>query len=200
MRGRVTWLLTVLAVVGVCAPTMGRGWDFMRYERAEMTPEALRPWFDVPGVAFASRDYALPEIDVSDDSQKARERRENVTDILTIRPLSSEYWLSLAKLRQFTGEPSGKVLEALTLSALTGPNEDYMLAGRGVFGVSQWENLPAEFRERAAADLTATPLSDRNATLLRENLAQKSQTTRQEIRLALQAHGLAAAQLSRLGL
>ena len=200
MPMRVSWFLTAIAVVGICALTVSRGFDLVRYSTADANPQAASPWFDVSGVAFAAREYALTVVDDPSDTQKARQRREEISDILTVRPLSTQYWLSLAKMRQVTGEPSSKVLDALTLSTLTGANEGSTLSARGLFGVWQWESLPAELRERTAAALTARRVSDLDADWLRANLAQKPETLRQQIRTALQTHGLSAIELARIGL
>ena len=36
---------------------------------------------------------------------------------------------------------------------LTGPNEGYIMADRGIFGVSLWESLPPDLKRRMAIDL-----------------------------------------------
>jgi hypothetical protein len=200
MRTRVIWFLTAVFVVGSCALTVSRGWDIVRYSMADARPDALRPWFDVSGVAFAARERALTVVDDLSDAQKARQRREEITGILSVRPLSSDYWLSLAKMREATGEGSRKVLEALEFSTLTGPNEGVVLAHRGLFGVWQWQILPAEQRMQTAVDLTASRLSNRDEAWLKADLSGKPDVVRQEIRTALQARGLLASQLARIGL
>src|ERR1700688_1778673 len=135
MRTRVIWFLTAAFVAGSCALTMSRGWNIVRCGVADARPDALRPWFDVSSVAFAARERALTVVDDLSDAQRARQRREEITEILSVRPLSSDYWLSLAKIRQATGEGSRKVLEALEFSTLTGPNEGTVAVHRGLFGV-----------------------------------------------------------------
>ena len=46
-----------------------------------------------------------------------------------------------------------QVLGSLKLSVLTGPNEGYVMAERGIFGVSLWESLSPDLKSRAAIDL-----------------------------------------------
>jgi hypothetical protein len=200
MRTKVIWFLTAVFVVGSCALTVSRGWDIVRYSMAEARPDALRPWFDVSGVAFAARERALPVVDDLSDAQKTRQRREDITGILSVRPLSSDYWLSLAKMRQATGEGSSKISEALELSTLTGPNEGTVIVHRGLFGVWQWQTLPSEARVQTAVDLTAIRLSDHEAAWLKAELSGKPDVVREEIRTALQAHGLRASEFARIGL
>ena len=46
-----------------------------------------------------------------------------------------------------------QVLGSLELSMLTGPNEGYVMAERGIFGVSLWESLSPDLKSRVAIDL-----------------------------------------------
>lgn len=197
---QVSRFLTAIAIVAICTLTVWRGMELARYSLADARPEAARPWFDVSGVAFNARDYSLTVVNDSNEMEKALQRREEIADILTIRPLSARYWLSLAKMRQVTGEPSGKLFDAFILSILTGPNEGSILSSRGLFGVWQWESLSEELRDRTVAALTARRLSDLDVDWLRADLAQKPETVRQQIRIALQASGLSATELTRFGL
>jgi hypothetical protein len=200
MRTRLIWLLTAVAVFCSGALTLSRGWAIVRYNMVHTRPDALRPWFDVSGVAFAAREHALTVVDDLSDTEKTRQRREQIAGILSVRPLSSDYWLSLAKMRVATGEGSRKVLAALELSTLTGPNEEKVMVHRGLFGVWQWQMLPAEARAQTAMDLTARPLSDRDLAWLKADLSGEPEMVRQEIRTALQARGLPTIVLAGIGL
>ena len=202
MRARFVRFLTALAVVGLCALAVSRGWDIVRFSMADagLQAEAVRPWVAVSGLSFSAQESLLTDEADPGDEKRAQKRRNELTDILAVRPLSSEYWLALSEIRLVTLEPSNKVVEAFELSTLTGANEDYMMARRGVFGVSHWEVLPAEVRMRAATDLVAGPLSDRTVAKLRTALSGKTETVRQEIRTALEAEGLAPKELARISL
>ena len=48
-----------------------------------------------------------------------------------------------------------QVLGSLELSMLTGPNEGYVMAERGIFAVSLWEGLSPDLKSRVAIDLAA---------------------------------------------
>ena len=59
-----------------------------------------------------------------------------------------------------------QVFGSLELSMVTGPNEGYVLAERGIYGVSLWERLSPDLKRRVAIDLAAgeitTEISDRS--------------------------------------
>ncbi len=200
MRPRNIRLLTALAVVGMCAWPVWKGVDVTRFAVAGSAPEAVRPWLDVSGVAFAAREDALTSIDDSSDDKTIRKRRDEIGEILAIKPLSSYYWLQLAEARIDDNEPLAKALEALEMSEVTGPNEEYMITQRGMFGIWQWEVLPPEVQQRAIADLVAERPSDIKAAWLKKTLAGKPEQVRQEIRSALQAQGFSKNNFERIGL
>ena len=206
MRPRNIRLLTAAAVVGICVWPVWQGFDVIRYAMAGSTPEALQPWFAVSGVAFDARESALPPVDDSSDDMTIRKRRDEIAEILAIRPLSSRYWFKLAVRRIDAHEDPTRAIDALELSTVTGPNEDYMLTQRGLFGIWQWEVLPAQIRQRAVADLvarqnsTANNISDAKMAWLRTTLSEKTEQVRQEIRSALQAQGLSKSNFDRIGL
>jgi hypothetical protein len=114
--------------------------------------------------------------------------------------LSSDIWLQLADSRIDAHDTPAKALEALELSAITGPNEGYMIMQRGLFGIWQWENLPPEAQLRAINDLMTTQISDAKSSWLRTTLSEKTGPVREEIRAALQARGFSENNLVRIGL
>jgi hypothetical protein len=206
MRLRVARIFSAIAVVGVCGLAMSRGWDIVSFSMADpgLDPrvkrtEAIRPWIQVPGLAFSARESLLAfDVDPADENG-ARKQRNDLADILAVRPLSSEYWLSLATWL-VTDQPSTKLAEALTLSTLTGAREGHLMTKRGVFGVSRWEVLPPEIRKRTAAELAAVSLSSRETARLKGILSPKTEKVRQEIRTALQAEGFSPKVLAGIGL
>jgi hypothetical protein len=198
-RGRL-WTLTALGIASVCVCTVLQGWTLVRYSFAGASPEAVHPWVEVSGVAFSAREYSLTEAADSNDAKAGRERRDQLKDILAVRPLSSEYWLQLAEMRLVGGETPAKALEALDLSILTGAHEGSMITRRGLFGVWQWEVLPPRVQRRAIADLSARQISDRNISWLRETLSEKTENVRQDIRTALQDRKFPPSLLTRIGL
>lgn len=192
--------LTALLISVLCVPAVIQGWDILRFSSVEANGENTRPWAGVPGLTFSALESSLSPIDDSEDKAQVAKYRDEITEILSMRPLASEYWLTLAGLRVMDGEALSKALDALTLSTLTGPNEGYLIAQRGIFGVSYWEILPSEIRNRAVADLAARRLSGRNGERVRTILAGKTPEVRQDIRAALQARGFPNVDFPRIGL
>ena len=206
IRPRNIRLLTALAVVGMCVWPVWQGFNVIRYAMADSKLEAFQQWSAASGLAFDAREGALTLVDDTSDDRTIRKRRDEIAEILAIRPLSSRYWLKLAISRVDADEPTAKVLEALEMSAVTGPNEDYMLTQRGLFGIWQWEVLPPEVKRRAVADLvarqnsSANNISDAMMAWLRTTLSGKTQQVRGEIRSALIAQGFSKSNLDRIGL
>jgi hypothetical protein len=184
----------------MCAWPVWKGFDVTRFAMAGSEPEAVGPWVDVPGVAFAAREDALTAINDSSDDQTIRKRRDEIAEILAIKPLSSYYWIQLAEARIDAHEPLSSALDALELSEVTGPNEEYMITQRGLFGIWQWEVLPPDAQQRAIANLAAGHLSDTKLAWLKTDLAGKSEQVRHEIRSALQAQGFSQSNFDRIGL
>jgi hypothetical protein len=200
MHARNIRSLTALAVVGLCGWPVWQGVNVIRYEMAGPEPEALRPWVAVPGLASAVREYSMTLVDDSSDDKTIRARRDELTEMLAIRPLSSRFWMYLADSRIDAHEDPAKAIDALKLSAVTGPNEGDMITLRGLFGIAQWETLPPEIRKRAIADLATRQISDAQLAWLRKTLAEKTAQVRQEIQLALQAQGFSETNLARIGM
>lgn len=200
MRSRIIWLLTALVVVGICVRPVWKGFELIRYSMIDDKPESALPWVDVSGLAFFARQFALTSTNDSSDDKTIRKRRDELVDILAIRPMSSYYWLQLAESRVDANEGPAKASEALELSVLTGANEGYMITQRGMYGIWQWETLSQENRTRAVADLAARRLSGRNLAWLKTALSEKTEQVRQAISLALQAQGFPKGNFAQIGL
>ena len=197
------WMIgggTGLLILALCSPAVLRGWDILRFSRADVNGEDTRPWAAVSGLTFSALESSLTALADSTDKGQIAKRKSEITEVLSMRPLAAEYWLTLAELRVIGDEPLLKALDALTLSTLTGPNEGYLITQRGIFGVSYWEILPSEIRNRAVTDLAARRLSGRNAERVRTILMGKTTDVRQNIRAALQARGFPIGDFSRIGL
>jgi hypothetical protein len=200
MPAQLIRLVTSGLVIGLCACAIWKGSDLIRFARAGSTAQDVQPWSDVSGVAFDARETALTPMDDSSTDATIRQRRDQLAEMLAIRPLSSWYWLQLANARVDLHEPLPKILSALELSTVTGPNEDYMITERGLFGVWQWEILPPEVQRRSIADLVAVRPSDANVAWLKTTLDKKSGPVRDQIRTALQTQGFPPDLLKRIGL
>jgi hypothetical protein len=100
-------------------------------------------------------------------------------------------WLTLSRSELITHQPMEQVLESIKLSVLTGPNEGYIMAERGTFAVSLWENLSPDFKARAALDLAYSRSSadDAENQKLRTVISSKPDWVRNELGEAILATG-----------
>lgn len=197
---RLVRVLTALCVIAFCLWPIWQGYEVFHFAMAGSTPEGVQPWIDVPGVAFAAREDALTSTDDTSDAATIAKRRDEIAELLAIRPLSSTYWVQLAEARIDAHEDIARALDALELSAVTAPNEQYMITQRGLFGIWQWEFLSPEIRQRTIADLVGALPSDTKAAWLKQTLSEKTDQVRQEIRADLQAQGFSQGNLDRIGL
>ena len=212
MNVRAVRILTALTIVSLCGLAVGRGWSILRFSSAMAgvdsnvyQGDAVRPWIAVPGVAGAALQASLTKVtDPIADIEGARQRGDELAAILSVQPLSSVNWLSIAGIRLITGQPFDKVLGALALSSLTGPNEGSVMLQRGVFGLLQWETLPADARKRTIADLAGaileTTVRDEDIAPAKQVLAAKVAATRREITDLLRIDGVTERDLVRMGL
>jgi hypothetical protein len=202
---------TAAAVVALGAFALWHGVGIVRFASAvadAATPaaraEAARPWTATPGLAGAALRASLSNVSDATDVVAVRAREETLTELLAAHPLSAADWLSLAGARLVAREDYGKVLGALTMSSLTGPNEGGVMLRRGTFGLVQWEILPGDVRRRVVADLAGailhTTVQDIELVPAKSVLAVKSVDTRREIAGLLQAEGVSARQLAAMGL
>jgi hypothetical protein len=201
---------TVIAIIALCGFAVASGSSIVHFSLAMRGIDSskkgaeARGWTSVPGIASTAWQVELmDQIDPS-DLTAANERRETVSAFLSVRPLSSYHWLLLSSMEFATAQRMDDVLDALTLSVLTGPNEGYVMSERGIFGVSVWEDLPADLKNRTALDLAPiifphTPAEAPQAAKLGTVLATASESVRSELRNALLATGIAAKDIKRVG-
>ena len=211
MTVRIARLATAAAVIGLGAFAAWHGSNIVRYSWAladAATParraEAARIWTATPGLGGPALRASLSTIADAADVGAVREREETLTALLAVQPLSSADWLSLAAMRLVAHESYDKVLGALAMSSLTGPNEGEVMLRRGTFGLVQWEILPADARRRVIADLAGailqTTVRDGEIAPAKNVLSVKSADTRREIAGLLGAEGVPAKELARMGL
>jgi hypothetical protein len=190
---------------------MSRGWSIVHFVNVRGggtasgdQPTAVRPWVAVPGLAGEALEASLAAVPNPTDTDATRKQREIFSAIISVRPLSSMTWLSLAGTRLVSGEAYDSVLRALAMSSLTGTNEGFVMLRRGIFGLVQWELLPPDVRKRVIADLAgpileaATP--DEEIGPAKAVLSGKTSDTRHEIADLLRAEGVLAKDLARMGL
>jgi hypothetical protein len=211
MSVRTVRIATALAVIGLSGWAMSCGWSIVHFAYAkasvvshESGAGALRPWAAVPGVAVAALQASLQDVADPADVAAIRRRRDDFAAILSVRPMASMGWLSLASLRLMSGQSFDNVLGPLALSSLTGANEGQAVSQRGLFGLWQWEHLPARMRQVAVAGLAPAMLqraiSDDQRSTAARILSTKSADTCREIAELLRAEGLSTADLGRIGL
>jgi hypothetical protein len=193
---------TAITIIGICALSVTRGLNIVHYSLAmaeihssENRAEIIHKWTAVPGIASAALQSELTEQIDPSDLKAANSRREALSGILSIQPLSSMNWLSLSGMQFITDQPMEQVLGSLLLSAMTGPNEGYVMADRGIFGVSLWEDLSPDLRRRAAMDLVAGEIPQNER--LQAVLSTKSERVQNEVRTAMLARGLPPKEVER---
>jgi hypothetical protein len=204
-------LLTVLCVVGLCAFAAVRGWSIVQFAEAraqalarQIPTDAVRSWVGARGLTSAALQASLTRIPAATDQDAPRKRADDLAALLAVRPLSSTDWLSLAGMQLVAARPYEKVLAGLAMSSLTGPNEGAVMVQRAIFGLLQWEALPADARRRTIGDLAeaarAGAIGDGATTVAENVLRAKSSETREQIAGLLRAERVSAAALARMGL
>jgi hypothetical protein len=196
---------TAIAIIGICGFSVARGWSIVHFSLAmvsidslENRAEAVHSWTAVPDVASEALQAELREKINTSDPKAANSRRQALSAILSIKPLSSVDWLSLSNIQLATDQPREQVLESLKLSMLTGPNEGYVMAERGIFGVSLWDILSADLKRRAAIDVAGGEITENGK--IRAVLSSEPEGVRNELRKALLATGLSPKEIEqRLG-
>ena len=204
MRVREVRFLTALAVIGLCLFGIARGWEIGRFRIAEAglrtdgsQRELLGHWAGISGVASSALEASLPGALDPGDRRGAQSQLGQLAEILSLRPLSSTHWLSLSGTRFVVGQPTNKIIGALILSSMTGPNEGQIMLQRGAFELSLWELLSPELQKRASVDIAETlrlftqlQAADRNN--LKTVVASRTEDVRQTVRsLLIEEQGVA---------
>jgi hypothetical protein len=195
---------TAIVVIGICAFAAVSGWNIAHFSLAMMEADSskkraeARVWTSVPGIASTARQAEMLDKINPSDLTAANERRETISAFLSIRPLSSYHWVLLSSVEFATAQRMDDVLDALTLSVLTGPHENYIMVQRAIFGLSVWEDLPPHLKTRVAVDLTAEKITEK--ANFRAVLSSKPQVVRNELRKTLLAQGVPPKDVERLGL
>src|SRR5271154_1209850 len=110
-------LLTAFAIIISCGLAVVRGWSIVNFseERALLASSGggttdIERWIGVPGLTGTALDASLAQISDTSDPDGARKREESLATLLSVRPLSSESWLSFAEMRLVTSQPFNQVL------------------------------------------------------------------------------------------
>jgi len=187
------------------------GWRIVSFAQAraraapgDLQAKAVRPWIAETGLAVAALETSLAQAADAADAEAVRRREADLAAILSVAPLSSTHWLSLAGLRLVAAHPYEQVVAALTMSWVTGGNEGGLMLQRGLFGLLQWEVLPGDARKRTIADIAGvvvgTSVQDVDFSRAKSVLGGKSPDMRREVSDLLRAQGVSPADLARMGL
>jgi hypothetical protein len=202
-------VLTVLAMIALSVFAVVRGWGITEFAQTQAISnrsniDDLRDWIRIPGIMSAALQSSLARTPRVSDVEGARDRARKLTALLSVRPLSSEEWLSLAEMRVITGQPENDVRAALLMSSLSGPNEEYVMWQRGLFGLFIWQSLSPDARRRIIRDLAVAlhelPLGVREIGVAKNLLSAKPDEARSEISRLLKAEGVTKADFDRVGL
>jgi hypothetical protein len=209
-RSGLRWLSS-FAIIALCGFVAIRGWSLAQFaeQRARIlsNPNAVGgvgQWMGIPGLAGAVLETALKQNPAASGIDDAQKRAETLARLLALRPMSSKDWLQLAVMRLVAGEPQKQVLAALLMSWVTGPNEGGLMWQRGVLGLSLWQALSPDARQRTIDDLVGvmrvTPVGDGEMSAAKDVLDMKPAEARSEIAELLRAQRVTEADLGRMGL
>jgi hypothetical protein len=198
-------LLTAMALIVVCGIAVAQGWGTVRFFLASTNivsagkrARIADAWRATSGITSTALNDDLADEINQTDIIAAYRQRELLAAILSIKPLSSMDWLSLSRAELMTHQSMEDVFGSLELSMLTGPNEGYVMAERGIYGVSLWQRLSPDLKRRVAHDLAAAEYPD--IQKIRAFVSTQSEEVRTELREALIADGLSSQAIkSRLG-
>jgi hypothetical protein len=190
-------LLTAIALIVISGIAVARGWGIVRFflagtniVSAEKRARIADTWRATSGTTSTALNDELADETNQSDIIAAYRQRELVSAILSIKPLSSGDWLALSRAELMTHQPIENVFGSLELSALTGPNEGYVMGERAAFALSLWESLPADLKRHAASDVVAmmlprTPAEGEMLGKIRAVLAAQPDAVRNEVREAV---------------
>jgi hypothetical protein len=195
-------LWTAVSMIGICPLAIVHGLGIVHFSLAmanidspEMRAEIVNTWRTAPDVAATALQADLTyQIDPS-DQKAADHRRQTLTALVSIKPMSSYDWLSLSGLQLITDQPMDQVFASLELSMLTGPNEGHVMGERAVYAVSLWERLPEEIKSHVVADVAAmmsphTPAEGAELGKFQAVLVSEPDWVRNELKGALVASGI----------
>jgi hypothetical protein len=193
---------TVIVVITLCGLALTQGFSVSRFSVAlanvdptERRAKSMGAWTGVPGVSSTALETELADTFDPSDWKASNQRRDQLTALLAIKPLSSTDWLAFSGMQLTTAQPRPLILGSLLLSWVTGPNEGYVMAERGVFGLTLWEVLSPELRARVTADVAKAEIGESGK--FRAVLSTKSEEVKNEIRNALLRSGLSPEEIER---
>jgi hypothetical protein len=195
-------LLTAIALIVMSGIAVTQGWGIVRFFLASMNIVSAEKRARIDDASRATSGVTLTALkdELADETNQSDmiapyHRRELLSVILSIEPLSSMDWLALSKAELMTHQPMESVFGSLELSMLSGPNEGYVMGERGIYGVSLWQRLSPDLKRRVAADLAVDEYAD--ILKIRAFVFAQPEQVRTELREALIASGLPAQEVER---
>jgi hypothetical protein len=198
-------LLTSFFIILLCGFAIFRGWHIVHFveTRADLLSHRTLPRPQFPGLESLALQTSLEGTGNAHDLAAARRRRGTLARLLSIKPLSPRAWLELAGLRLITGEPFVRVLRALEMSWIVGPNEGSIMMERALFGLLDWRALPRNAQGRTLKDLAgamhAGAASESQVVLAKTLLTMQPAARKERIARMLRMDGLFPAQLRAIG-
>ena len=195
-------LWTAITLIAICGLSIVQGWSIVHFsldmtdiDSLEKRAAIINTWGSAPNVASEALRAELTQKFNISDSKAAVSRLDVLASILSIEPLSAVNWLSLSEVQLVTDQPMERVFESLELSMLSGPNEGYVIAERGIFGVSLWERLSPYLKGRVTQDLAEGEIAGNER--LRAVVSAQPERVRNEIQAAMLATGLSPKEVER---
>jgi len=201
--------LTAIALIVISGVAVAQGWGIVRFFLASMDivssekrARMADAWRATSGITSTALNDELADETNQSDMISAYRRRELLSALLSIKPLSSMDWLTLSRAELMTHQSMEDVFGSLELSMLTGPNEGYVMGERAAFAVSLWERLPADLKRHAAVDVAAmmfprTPAEGEMNGKIRAVLAAQPDRVRNELREAVVATGVSSKEIEK---
>jgi hypothetical protein len=153
-------LMTTLVVAALSLCAMFGGASLLRLGLAETRGagvDAFRPLLEDRVVGAA----AGLDLSIAETAAAPAARVRDLEHLLARAPANAGAWLDLALARRAAGDDFSRVIEALRFSALTGPREARLMAGRIAFALPFWSALPDDLKARLVGDLAGvTPYLD----------------------------------------
>jgi hypothetical protein len=140
----------MIGVLSLCA--MFGGASLLRLGLAETRSagaDAYRPLLEDRVVGAA----AGLDLSIAETAAAPAARVKDLEALLARAPANAGAWLDLAMARRAAGDDFPRVIEALYFSALTGPREARLMAGRVAFALPFWTALPDDLKARLIGDL-----------------------------------------------
>ena len=108
---------TAIVVIGLCGFAVTRGWGVMHFslamanvESSDKRTETAQAWTGASGVASTALKTQLEDRFDPSDWKASEKRRDDLSALLAMNPLSSTDWLSLSRLELVTAQPRAQIL------------------------------------------------------------------------------------------